>query len=97
MALSLWFQSSKKRSHECMLLCGGAEWDAVVRRSRADNRSCWWRDCALDFVSSDRLQIYKTEDEIRMGTAPVMEDYLLRDLPIPHRLTSDIVMKTPEN
>ena len=97
MALSLWCQSSKLRSHECMLLCGDAEWDVVVRRSRVDNRSCWRRDGALDFVSSDRLQLYTTEDNAKIGTAPVTEDYILRDLPIPGRLASDISIKTPDN
>ena len=65
--------------------------------SQVDNRSCWRRDGALDFVSSDRLQLYTTEDDAKMGTAPMTEDYILRDLPIPHRLASDISIKTPEN
>ena len=32
-----------------------------------------------------------------MGTAPLTEDYILRELPVPDRLASDISLKTPEN
>ena len=51
----------------------------------------------LDFVSPGRLQLYKKEDDARMGTAPVTEDYILRELPVPDRLASDISLKTPAN
>ena len=83
-----------------MLMCGDAVWCAVVRRSRVDNESCWFGDGEISFPKEESLSVYDpVTDRGLLGLAPGYEDYVVRRLPIPHRLSSLVTTcrGTPEN
>ena len=55
-------------------------------------------DGEISFPKEESLSVYDpVTDRALLGLAPDYEDYVVRNLPIPHRLSSLVTRGTPEN
>ena len=86
--VSMWSRALLKRPNKCFLLCGDAEWTAVVARVDCERDGYWDDKGEAVFPQHERLKVIGGTDELMklIHSKPTIEDYSSNGLQLPERL-----------